>query len=83
MWSKARAAVRIPQKYTPYSLRRGGATALFQWTGSFDVVADKGRWASLQALRLYVTTSLAELSLQEETNEMRLRWEAFARHWSK
>ena len=47
---------------TPYSLRRGGATALFRQSGSFDVVANKGRWVSLAALRLYVTTALAELA---------------------
>ena len=28
-------------RYTPYSLRRGGATALFQHTGSFSKVAER------------------------------------------
>ncbi len=42
-----------------------GLTSLFQSTGSFDVVADHGRWASAAALRTYGTTALHELSLHE------------------
>ena len=65
LWANARKKLQLPATYTPYGLRRGGATSLYQSIGSFDVVADRGRWASVAALRIYVTTALQELSLYE------------------
>ena len=44
---------------------------MFQHCGSFDQVADKGRWGSLAALRLYITTALAEMASDDEQNAMR------------
>ncbi len=79
-WRLARMAVGVQQKYTPYSLRRGGATCMFQHCGSFDQVADKGRWGSLAALRLYITTALAEMASDEEQRAMGPKLEAFVRH---
>lgn len=38
--------------FRPYSLRRGGATWLFQCTGSMEVSLLKGRWASTRVARL-------------------------------
>ncbi len=35
---------------------------MFQWCGKFDKVTDKGRWNSIAARRLYITTALAELA---------------------
>ena len=46
---------------TPHSLRRGSATSLFRACGSFDVVADEGRWESVRTCRKYIDQSIAEL----------------------
>ncbi len=80
MWKEARAATGIPAKYTPYSLRRGGATAMFQWCGKFGKVADKGRWNSVGACRLSITTAFAELAAAEEEKGFNLKLKAFSRH---
>ena len=53
---------------------------MFQHCGSFDQVADKGRWGSLAALRLYITTALAEMASDEEQRAMGPKLEAFVRH---
>jgi integrase len=66
LWSKARIANKLPGVYTPYAIRRGGATALFQASGSYDVVSDVGRWRSLAVLRQYVNTAIAELAADHE-----------------
>ena len=41
-----------------YSLRRGGATATFHCTGSFDVCAEAGRWGSVRTARIYIDAAL-------------------------
>ena len=61
-WYKCVMGIDLTKAYTPYSLRRGGATALFQHCSSFDIVMNKGRWASLSSCKLYVTTALSELA---------------------
>ena len=66
LWSISRTQTGVPRRYTPYSLRRGGATAMFSCCGSFDKVADTGRWASISACRLYITTGLQELAGADE-----------------
>ncbi len=62
IWAKARKAVGLPGTYTSYSLRRGGATALFQHTGSFAKVAERGRWATERATRVYINQALADIA---------------------
>lgn len=48
-----------------YSLRRGGATAFFQSTGSMDRVLLRGRWQSANVARIYICDALSQLpSLQ-------------------
>ena len=61
LWRQAVAAVGLPDFFTPYSLRRGGATSPFQHCGSFDTVADAGRWLSAQSCRTYISSALAQL----------------------
>ncbi len=62
MWAQVRKELGAAETFTPYSLRRGGATVWFQFSGSFDVVADKGRWTSAAATRQYITTAVQELA---------------------
>ena len=48
-----------------YSLRRGGATAFFQSSGSMDKVLLRGRWQSANVARIYICDALSQLpSLQ-------------------
>ena len=65
IWKKGRAALGLPPKYTPYSIRRGGATALFKHSGSYDKVSEKGRWNSSKAMRGYVDAALTEIPQQD------------------
>ena len=62
VWGSAIRAVGLPVECKPYGLRRGGATAYFQFTGSFSKTADRGRWGTERAMKQYVTTALAELA---------------------
>ena len=41
-----------------YSLRRGGATYLFNESGSFDVCAEAGRWSNVRTARVYIDSAL-------------------------
>lgn len=47
--------------FRPYSLRRGGATHLFQTTGSMEVALVKGRWTSNKVARVYIADGLSKL----------------------
>ena len=46
----------------PYSLRRGGATTLFQRKGSFDEVAEHGRWGHTTTAKIYINEGLDTLN---------------------
>lgn len=45
--------------FRPYSLRRGGATALFQLCGSMEQVLLRGRWQNSRVARIYITDGLS------------------------
>ena len=63
--------------FRPYSLRRGGATALFQDTLSYDAALDQGRWNSIKAAKLYIQDGLARLPtlmLSAESQELVTFW---------
>ncbi len=64
LWRKACKILKLPDVIQPYGLRRGGATAFFQRTGSFSKTADRGRWASERAMKTYVTSALQEIAAQ-------------------
>lgn len=66
--------------FRPYSLRRGGATHLFQETLSYDLVLDKGRWSSIRAAKLYIMDGLSKLphlSLDSESLDLISKWSPF------
>ncbi len=46
-------------QFRPYSLRRGGATALFQRTGSMEQALLRGRWQNSRVARIYITDGLS------------------------
>lgn len=63
--------------FRPYSLRRGGATHLFQVSHSYDLVLEKGRWSSIRAAKLYIMDGLSKLphlSLEPESIRLITKW---------
>ena len=48
-------------RFRPYSLRRGGATALFQRSGSMELVLEKGRWQSSKVAKMYIADAMSYL----------------------
>lgn len=48
-------------QFRPYSLRRGGATWVFQQTGSMEAALLKGRWGSSRVARIYISDALSYL----------------------
>lgn len=50
-----------PHGFRPYSPRRGGATALFQNSGSMEAALNKGRWQSSRVARIYIQDGLSYL----------------------
>ena len=53
------------QGYTPYSLRRGGATSAYRLGAHLDELLLKGRWKHQSTARIYLDQALQELgSLQ-------------------
>lgn len=52
-----------------YSLRRGGATAYFQTTGSMEKTLIRGRWASSSVARIYLCDALSQLPKLKGTPE--------------
>lgn len=57
--------------FRPYSLRRGGATHLFQVLGRFDSLLVLGRWQAAATARIYINSGLAVLA------EISVPWDAF------
>ena len=54
--------IKLPGSYTPYALRRSGATALFQYTGSYAMVAERGRQGRERAMRGYINKALLDIA---------------------
>ena len=53
-----------PMDYSPYGIRRGGATWFFLETGSMDATLARGRWTTAKTARQYIddgTLALAKL----------------------
>ena len=48
-------------QFRPYSLRRGGATHLFQQTKSMETALLRGRWESTRVAKLYISDALSYL----------------------
>ena len=60
-----------PHRFRPYSLRRGGATHLFQTTGSMEVALVKGRWSHARVARIYISDGLSFLPRMTFTTKAR------------
>ena len=81
-WLKqALSATKLtPYNIKPYSLRRGGATKLFQDCQSYSLVCQSGRWSSEKTARVYIQDSLA--LLQDMTFVPSARQRSFLQRWA-
>lgn len=67
----------LSHSFRCYSLRRGGATWLFQATGSMEAALLKGRWSSTRVARIYISDALSYLpglTFSAEANRMLKLW---------
>ena len=62
----------MPDNLSVYSLRRGGVTWNFLQHGSMEKTLLRGRWQSTSSARIYLTDSVAAVSLLQLTTEQRL-----------
>ena len=67
--------------FRPYSLRRGGATAIFQETGSMELALLKGRWQSVRVAKISLTDGLSflpGLSFTPKARALLQQWKPFS-----
>ena len=63
LFDKCLQGVKIADwAFRPYSLRRGGATALFVKTGALDRILILGRWTAVKTAKIYINAGLAMLA---------------------
>ena len=70
----------LSHAFRPYSLRRGGATHLFQISGSMELALLKGRWQSARVAKIYLTDGLSflpGLTFSADSKAMLKAWEPF------
>ena len=60
-----------------YSLRRGGATAFFQATGSMERTLVRGRWASSSVARIYICDALSQIPKLKGTKKTKKMLERY------
>lgn len=65
--------------YTPYGIRRGGATWFFLETGSMDATLARGRWSVAKTARQYIDDGTLALAKMVWTKVQRKQ----IRQWSK
>ena len=62
----------------PYSLKRGGATALFRQLGQYDPVVQRGHWASVATARIYINDGLAMHAEMRHPPQLQAKLQPFA-----
>lgn len=70
----------LKHEFRPYSLRRGGATHLFQVTGSMESALLRGRWGSSRVARIYISDALSYLpgmTFTHNATQMLKLWSPF------
>ena len=63
--------------FRPYSLRRGGATALFQNSGSMESTLNRGRWQSSRVAKICIQDALSYLPSLKPTLVTRRKLNSF------
>ena len=78
VFKKAVAAAKLPGvSWTPYSIRRGGATQHFREFGSMDATCVRGRWADVRTCRIDVNDASAAASEMKLTAAQQKRHSEF------
>ena len=70
-------------EFRPYSLRRGGATHVFQTTNSMEAALIKGRWQNSRVARLYISDGLSYLPhirMSHQTRQLIKQFHFFSSH---
>ena len=67
-----------PAAFTPYCLRRGGATFDFISTGSIDRALIRGRWQSVKCARIYVKQGEELLTRISFTDNQKAEFDRYA-----
>ena len=70
--------------FRPYSLRRGGATHLFQITGSMEMALLKGRWSSSKVAKIYLNDGLSylpKMTFTPKAKNMLDKWSPVNQLW--
>lgn len=70
----------LKHNFRPYSLRRGGATWVFQQTGSMEMALLKGRWGSSRVARIYIADGvsyLPGLTFSKQAADFLQLWDPF------
>lgn len=68
----------LSHHFRPYSLRRGGATWVFQSTGSMEAALLKGRWGSAQVAKIYIQDGMSKIpsmTFSKKTKDMIQHWQ--------
>ena len=60
-----------PEDYSPYGVRRGGATWYFLETNSLDATVARGRWAVTKTARAYIDDGTLTLAQQHWTRRQK------------
>ena len=71
-------------QFRPYSLRRGGATWLFQLSGSMGQALLKGRWSSTRVAKIYMSDALSylpSLTFTDRAKKLLATWSPFSTRW--
>lgn len=71
----------LKHNFRPYSLRRGGATWVFQRSGSMEMALVKGRWGSSKVARVYIADGVSYLPGMTHTTRalnMISKWNPFS-----
>ena len=74
----------VSHGFRPYSLRRGGATHLFQVSGSMELALLKGRWSSPKVAKIYISDALSFLPAMEYSDlsrRMLQKWNPLFNTW--
>lgn len=68
-WQLADKSLLLQHTFWPYSLRRGGATNLYQLCGRFGIVVNSERWPYAASMRVCINTALSGLAFMSHGQE--------------
>ncbi len=73
------AKLQLSGRYQPYSIRRGGATFLWEQTKNMNICMETGRWSSRRTARLYIKEAVRVLQSETLPPATRVALEAWSR----